>query len=276
MPDEPKATNSAPAPAGTSSSRRLIALSVLLAAAGAVVGWWWFRPHPHPQPPPPPPPLDESSPDDPAPYPTPGYVGAAACGECPAARLAEFSKTRHFRACWTPGQGPMPPGFSGEKASYTSQQPGIRFQFAQDGRDFVQTVLRDTPRGPLRQPLRIDLIYGSGGVADEVYFAWVGDQLRELPMAWLNTSHQWAEQPFNPLAPGDFTRTTTVRCVECHNTWVAHIPGTENRYRRDDMILGVTCEKCHGPGREHVEFHRTHPGKEAARAIVHPGHLSRD
>src|SRR5205807_7948495 len=71
-------------------------------------------------------------------------------------------------------------------------------------------------------------------------------------------------------------RETVPRCVECHTTWLAHVPGTPNQYQRDHFLLGVTCERCHGPGREHVAYHREHPRADAARAIVHPGLLPRE
>jgi tetratricopeptide (TPR) repeat protein len=89
-------------------------------------------------------------------------------------------------------------------------------------------------------------------------------------VAWLYPFDRWGHAVNNLNA-----HPTPATCVECHNTWVAHIPGTANQYRRDDMLLGVTCERCHGPGREHVEYHRAHPNEEA-HAIVHPGHLSRE
>jgi tetratricopeptide (TPR) repeat protein len=275
MSDELPSTHPCTVHAGRQLPRRFSLFVLLLATTVAAWVWWWPRNPPEPV-------LesprrfDETMPDAPEPYPNPGYVGASVCAECHAARHQEFCQTRHYRACWTPEQGPMPAGFTGERASYTSATPGIRFTFTQSGRDYFQTIIRDGPQGSLRQSRRIDLIYGSGGVADEVFFSWDGDRLRELPMAWLHPTEQWGEQPFNPLAPGDFSRTTTVRCVECHNTWVAHVPGTENQYRRTEMHLGVTCEKCHGPGRDHVQYHRDNPGVVAGHAIVHPGQLSRE
>lgn len=61
-----------------------------------------------------------------------------------------------------------------------------------------------------------------------------------------------------------------------HNTWMEHNPGTLNQYKRETMILGVTCEVCHGPGRDHVAFHQTHPEARSGQAVVHPKRLSRE
>ncbi len=41
------------------------------------------------------------------------------------------------------------------------------------------------------------------------------------------------------------------------------------------MLLGVTCERCHGPAQEHVTYHRQHP-HEAAHAILRPDTLTRE
>jgi tetratricopeptide (TPR) repeat protein len=202
--------------------------------------------------------------------PDPGYVGPQACGACHAARLAEFRQTRHFRACWAHA------GFTPKQETVASRNPGLRFQIAQSGDDLFQTLIRVTPAGEERYTSRIDLVYGSGGKADEVFFTWKGDRLYELPLGWLHSFHQWGEQPFDPQGRGDLTRTTTTRCVECHTTWLEHVAGTENEYRRAKAILGVTCEKCHGPGRDHVGFHREHPDAKGNHAVVHPGKLSRD
>jgi tetratricopeptide (TPR) repeat protein len=143
------------------------------------------------------------------------------------------------------------------------------------GGDYFQTAIRAAPTGEQRTQSRIDLAYGTG-TADEIYFTWHEDRLFELPMAWLHPQKRWGRQPFNPHLSGDFSRTTTTRCLECHNTWFEHVAGTENKYKRDSFLLGVTCERCHGPGREHVAFHQAHPGAAAREAIVHPGRLERD
>jgi hypothetical protein len=40
--------------------------------------------------------------------------------------------------------------------------------------------------------------------------------------------------------------------LECHATYFQAIPPVSNRYSNTNFMLGVTCEKCHGPGRSHV------------------------
>jgi tetratricopeptide (TPR) repeat protein len=205
----------------------------------------------------------------------PGYVGPQVCAECHQARVYEFQTTRHFRACWRPEDGPMPPVFD-QKSTYVSRNRGIRFEIEKQGEEYIQTLIRTSAAGEKRDRWKIDYIYGSGGRADEVYFTWKGNALHELPMAWLGPQHCWGEQFYDPLDPGDLTRVTTVRCVECHFTWIGHVAGTENEYRRDDAILGVTCERCHGPGRAHVEHHRRHPEDRQPKAIARPRHMPRE
>ncbi|MCI0377567.1 MAG: tetratricopeptide repeat protein [Gemmataceae bacterium] len=276
------------------SRRRLVfAVALLLGVSGIVWAWWRSRSQPangYVSA------VKDDEFDELMVVKNPGYVGPQVCAECHGARCAEFQNTRHFRACWPSEAGSMPPGFTKDKASYDARTPGVRFEMTQSGQDFLLTLVRGAqadkvgqaagPSGPqkakgpdqgeTRHTARIDLVYGSAGKADEVFFTWKGDRLYELPMVWLHPMERWAEQPYDPNYPGDLTRVTTPRCVECHNTWLEHVPGTENEYRREHAIFGVSCENCHGPGRAHVRFHRDNPKARTAHAIVHPGQLSRE
>lgn len=265
MKDRDTPADSSPPPRRLPRTLAVLTALTLLGAAA----WWWFRPVPTA------PPAPAEAPDSLVRVANPGYVGPQVCGECHAARLAELRNTRHFRACWRPEDGPMPAGFTSGEPAYRSHWPGVRIHMHKTDDDYRQTVLRDTPQGEARRAFPIGLVYGSGGKADEVYFAWQGDRLYELPMSWLHPLGRWAEQPHR-LPEQDCVRPMTPRCLECHTTRVEHVPGSENQYHRDGMILGVTCEKCHGPGHDHVAHHRRHPGELEGRAVVHPGRLSRE
>jgi tetratricopeptide (TPR) repeat protein len=205
----------------------------------------------------------------------PGYMGAEACASCHAERVAEFRKTRHFQACRLPLAEATPSGFTSAPQSLSVRDGQFRFEMKRQGEEFIQTAIRSSPGDEQRTSARIDLVYGTGN-ADAIFFTWRGDRLYELPAAWLYPQNRWAASPFNPYGSGSFTRETTPRCVECHNTWAEHVPGSTNQFRPESFLLGITCEKCHGPGRDHVTFHQADPQAESAHAIVHPGKLSRD
>jgi hypothetical protein len=206
----------------------------------------------------------------------PGYLGAQACAPCHSRRVAEFQSTRHFRACCVPQSATMPSAFSAGRGSYTAPGQALRFEMRERQGEYFETAIRRTAAGEERTSAPVNLVYGSGGAADEIYFTWHGDRLNELPMAWLHPLQRWGAQPFNPHMEGDASRITTPRCLECHNTWIEHVAGTENRYRRDNAILGVSCERCHGPAAEHVAFHTAHPDAANGEHIVKPALLSRD
>lgn len=61
---------------------------------------------------------------------------------------------------------------------------------------------------------------------------------------------------------------TITRCFQCHATGVNPGPAL------DSMIPGVTCERCHGPGREHTAAARARqPAEELRRAVFNGGRL---
>lgn len=264
--------------AGASRTRRWAVgafVAIVCMAGGAVAAWWWSRPPqsvqraaiPDAE-------IDEWSE---AAAMAPGYLGVQACAGCHAKRVAEFKATRHFLACRAPRPGEMPGGFDPGKGTYATREKALQFEMTQTGDAFLQTAIHSEPAGEKRTPARIALAYGAGGVLDEVYFTWHGDRLRELPMVWLHPLNRWAMISYSQHAgQGDYSRETTTRCLECHNTWVEHVPGTRNQYKRDSFILGVTCEKCHGPGQDHVAFHQAHPEADAGHAVVNPGLLTRE
>src|ERR1019366_9927104 len=75
-----------------------------------------------------------------------------------------------------------------------------------------------------------------------------------------------------------FDKAVIPRCLECHASYFEWMPPPVNRYRKTSLVLGVTCEKCHGPGRQHVARHRLKSSLPAGtpEAIVNPSALSRD
>ncbi len=209
--------------------------------------------------------------------PNPGYVGPLACAECHKDRVAECLPTSHFRTCRPPDMSSLPRGFLPENGRFKRDSDPVEFETQKRGQELVQATIEPFGNGTRRIESSIDLIYGANPISDEVYLSWrPDDSMWELPIAWVYATDCWGASGFDRDAVGDRARQLTLRCFECHNTWFQHVPGTANVYRREDMIMGVTCERCHGPGKEHVTFHQEHPAERKSHGILFPGGLPRE
>jgi hypothetical protein len=122
----------------------------------------------------------------------------------------------------------------------------------------------------------IAFVVGSGNHGQSL-LSWHGDMLCQTPVSYLTEVDCWSNSPGTYIdGTADFSRPATSRCMDCHNTWFGLAPGTVNQYDKSNWIAGVTCVRCHGPAREHIEFQRRFPEDSEARDIVNPRHLSRE
>jgi tetratricopeptide (TPR) repeat protein len=202
-----------------------------------------------------------------------GYAGWKACVECHGKRVEEFQQTRHFQALRFPDQVKFPRGFRGDSSRFQPAHSALAFEMSESNGTATVSVT-----SPTSTPTRSDIefIYGAGGGTDEIYFARRGDQLFEMPIAWLHPQDQWGVSLFDPHGTGDLSRPLTPQCLECHTTWVDYHRGTLNEYgplERD--LVGVTCERCHGPAKSHVTHHQTHPTETKGVDIVAPKSMTR-
>jgi hypothetical protein len=75
-----------------------------------------------------------------------------------------------------------------------------------------------------------------------------------------------------------FGRAIGLECMSCHNAYPKFVMGSENKY--DEVPQGINCERCHGPGGEHVRRkqmgEKIDTSKYIDYSIVNPGKLSAD
>jgi hypothetical protein len=102
---------------------------------------------------------------------------------------------------------------------------------------------------------------------------WDGDQLFQLPVSYW-TDLGWVNSPGYRDGTADFERPIIPRCLECHATYFQALPPPSNRYSTTGFSLGIQCEKCHGPGKEHVEQEKSKP--QSATAILNPARFPRE
>jgi hypothetical protein len=123
---------------------------------------------------------------------------------------------------------------------------------------------------------RFDIVVGSNRKGQS-YLYWRNDLLFQLPVSYWTELDAWVNSPGYQDGVVNFSRPATPRCLECHATWFGSRPDSAavNRYDRNNFILAITCERCHGAGREHVERRRSWASKLLGSAIVNPADLPR-
>lgn len=142
---------------------------------------------------------------------------------------------------------------------------------------FQSAVEEPGPGKTISRTERIDIVAGEPRKGQS-YLFWKGDQLFQLPVSYWSEVDGWVNSPSYPDGSPHFDKDIIPRCLECHASYFDWLPPPANRYRKSSLMLGIICEKCHGPGREHVALHRAsaHLKPGAAEAIVNPAKLARD
>jgi Tfp pilus assembly protein PilF len=78
--------------------------------------------------------------------------------------------------------------------------------------------------------------------------------LFEVPVTWYAYKQIWDVSPgFERLSGIQLNRAIEPSCLLCHSSRVRPVLGSQNRYGDPPFLDdGVACERCHGPGSEHV------------------------
>jgi len=203
-----------------------------------------------------------------------GYVGPDACGACHQERLDSARKTSHFRTSRAADRAATDAPF-GEHVMVTSPgDPDLRVVMLDDDGLWQVGLDRKTEE---RVSRKADVVIGSGKLG-QTFLYWEGPYLYQLPATYFSPPVGWRFSPGYVEDKLDFSRPVFAQCVECH-ALSAQLGRPEQVYDHSyvgEVQWGVTCEKCHGPGREHVAWHEANPDAAEGRHIVAPDSLSRE
>ena len=109
---------------------------------------------------------------------------------------------------------------------------------------------------------------------------WDKDNVYELPLSYYKSVNNWGTSPSYPINNPHFDRSITIGCFECHgshlelkhkNTEEENYFGTQEvleTMKRESIVYGIDCERCHGPALDHVNFHKKNPELKLAKYIV--------
>lgn len=205
-------------------------------------------------------PVESSSPSD--------FLGADACQDCHAEIYETYRQTGHFQSSAKATAEAIEGSFRPGENLLATNHPDLSFEMVQEDGKFYQSVhFRQLSKHTMQ------IITGSGHIG-QTYLYWVGNSLYELPVSYFRQIDDWANSPGYHDGTAWFARPVISKCLECHTTYVESDPRTENSYFPSSLILGISCERCHGPGKQHVEYHRANPDSSEGQHIANPVELN--
>src|SRR5215469_11253449 len=201
------------------------------------------------------------------------YVGDDVCSSCHQEKAETFHRTAHYLTSRPPSQDSILGSFSSDANVLKTSNPNLFFRMDAKGPDFFQTAVQGRAPYTESRTEKFGLVVGSGGKG-QTYLFWEGEELFQLPVSYWNKIG-WGNSPGYRDGVANFDRPIIPRCLECHATYFEALPPPPNRYSKTNFTLGIACEKCHGPGRAHVEHYKSKTAPSES-AILNPAKFSRE
>jgi predicted CXXCH cytochrome family protein len=210
--------------------------------------------------------IKSKAPDDPT------FVGSAACVSCHNNIYASHIKTAHYLDSRPATAEAIKGSFKSGKNRFVYND---RMQVIMEKKNdhFFQTAQFN---GNTMESEAFAIVIGSGRKGQS-YLYWDGDRLFQLPISYYVPLDRWVNSPGYPSNLVYFNKGIHGQCMECHgtNAKIAEVDGRGTVFDSSSIIYGIDCERCHGPGSQHVAWHSAHPGELTGKYIVNAKRLSR-
>lgn len=199
----------------------------------------------------------------------PGFVGPEQCQECHRETYQSCLATAHYKTSRPVNETTIDGNFEPGSNVFQTSDPNMSFEMIHRGDQFLQRV--HFFDWSFEVPMEI--IMGSSKMA-QTYLYWHKEGLYQHNVTHITDGNQWINSPGYIDGDAAYARPIPERCLDCHMTYF-DFRGKKNHYTPDSLILGVTCERCHGPAEQHVNHHRENPDAREAVGITNPADLER-
>ena len=201
------------------------------------------------------------------------FAGSASCSACHKDIFEKNLQTGHHLSSAPATDDIVKGSFANDSNDYQfTGLSSVQMERRNDSLFQVEYVM-----GKEKQKGKIEIVVGSGKKGQS-FLSWKNNSLVQLPVTYFTPESTWTSSPgFHPRKIA-FNRVVTSRCLECHATFFQTISPKDKHpeeFDKKNIIYGIDCEKCHGSGQEHVNFHSNNPDIKQAKYIVNTGNLPR-
>ena len=211
------------------------------------------------------------------------YVDPAVCGQCHAAKARTYRQTGMGRSFFRLTAETAVEDF---KSGLPFHHPASDTYFnmvVRAGKFFQRRwQIGFDGRETNVEEKQIDFVLGSGNHARTYLHLTSRGTLQQLPLGWYaEKGGYWGMNPgYDRADYHGSTRVIHYECMFCHNAYPRipeghDEPSAEAQYRQP-IPEAIDCQRCHGPGQQHVEAARRRDAtpQQLRAAIVNPARLS--
>ncbi len=194
-----------------------------------------------------------------------GYVGGEACRRCHERVWEQYQSHSMSRSSAIVSDATSIEDFD-QRPSFDAQTQigtvNYRVERSNEG-EFHHESLTDPVLGQVYdQRVKIEFVIGSGKVG-RTYLHVQKDCFFVSPIAWYPQGAKWdLSLGYRPGRHPRFERKATQLCLTCHTDRVVVDEEYPERFNLKSIQgAAISCERCHGPGRDHIAFHDRSPNQ---------------
>lgn len=215
-----------------------------------------------------------------------GFITSQSCRECHADQYASWHKSFHR----TMTQLATPQSIPAELDDAHLGLRGEEFHVTRQGDEYWVEIERPSPAGgkssePATEAVSTSkhrLVMTTGSHHFQLFWrsTGAGNLMKSLPFVYLQADHRIVSIEDAVLAPtgpnGDSVWNET--CIQCHSVGPApNLTPKVDHAASQVAELGISCERCHGPGEAHARHYKNNPtasrGRQLDSDIVLPTRL---
>jgi predicted CXXCH cytochrome family protein len=204
------------------------------------------------------------------------FVGSQKCVSCHKQIYETWKESSHSKVVQelTATNDSVIVDWKGEIKVKSGKIPEATIKLSKGENGSYLATLVDT-KDPSRQvTYKVVRTQGFGSIKGQQYYIKIGSNYYSLPIIWdpfsfifkASSLDSWYKEDGSLTQPL-IEKSWEMTCSGCHYTGMQLQKTATNGYEATYSEVGIACEKCHGPGSEHVE------SPEAKGKIINPRNL---